>query len=519
MTAHPLPEAGASLRGLLECAPDAMVIADEHGTIALVNAQAERLFGYTREELVGQPIELLVPERLHAAHTEHRASYLARPRVRPMGAGLDLSARHRDGHEFPVEISLGPLEGDDGRLICAAIRDVSESRRRAREQHELELKLRETQRLESLGVLAGGIAHDFNNLLSVILGNASMVLPELEDPSQCAAVAQIELAARRAAGLTRQLLAYAGKGRFVVEPARLSQIVEEMAELLESTTSAKATLRLTLDPDTPAIDADVNQMRQIVLNLLANASEALDGRSGTIRLATGRVVADRSYLATYELAEDLPEGEYVFLEVTDTGAGMDEATRARIFDPFFTTKFTGRGLGLAAVLGIVRGHRGAIRVYSEPGHGTAFKLLLPVSSADAADASTAGGAEEWRGSGVALVVDDEPSLRVLAGQMLERLGFDVRYAADGAQGLEKLNAGDGDFAFVLLDLTMPTTDGEEVLAELERRGTTIPVILCSGYNAQDLSRRLVGKGVAAFIQKPYRLSELSATVQQVLDQG
>jgi len=314
------------------------------------------------------------------------------------------------------------------------------------------------------------------------------------------------------------MLAYSGKGKYVVQPIRLSHVVEEMADLIESTISKKARLQLSFDPSTPTVEADVNQMRQVVLNLITNASEALGDESGTITIATGALDADREYLANYELAVDLPAGRYAYLDVTDTGSGMDEETRARIFDPFYTTKFTGRGLGLAAALGIVRGHRGAIKVYSEVGRGTSFKMLFPASEkAEAAAPPTGDVGEEWRGSGIVLVADDDESVRLVAATMLERLGFDVLVASDGHEALRIFRERRDGLCLVVLDLMMPGMDGSEALADFERLGSTVPIVLSSGYNAQDLSQRFVNRGVTAFLQKPYRFDELAGTVRRVIE--
>ena len=395
----------AKFRSLLDSALDAMVIVAGDGTIGLVNAKTEALFGYSREELVGEPVEKLVPERFRGRHRGHRGLYLVDPRARPMGVGLEPYGLHREGREFPLEMSLTPVKTHAGVVVLAAIRDLSE--RKASERAALQLaeehedfarKLVETQKLEALGVLAGGIAHDFNNLLGVILGNTSLALQTVPSESPLSGILeQVEQAARRSAELAKQMLAYSGKGMFVVQPVALSELVGGIAELIGGTISKKAVLTSAFDPDTPTIVGDVTQLRQVVLNLLTNASEALGDETGTIALSTGRVEADRPLLAGYELSDGLPAGRYAFLEVADSGRGMDAETRARLFEPFFSTKFVGRGLGLAAVQGIVRGHGGAIRISSEPGRGTSFKILFPAVAVEAEGTVPRGG----RGPGLA----------------------------------------------------------------------------------------------------------------------
>ena len=390
MIARDVGEAGwteARFRSLLDSAVDAMVIVAEDGTIGLVNAKTEAMFGYSREELLGRRVELLMPERFRTWHGAQRGAYFVDPRARLMGAGLELFGLHRNGREFPVDISLSPLETEEGVLVTAAIRDVTErrasdraERQQAAEHKEFELKLVETQKLEALGVLAGGIAHDFNNLLGVILGNTSLALRTLSAGSPLRGILeQVDLAARRSGELAKQMLAYSGKGMFVVQPVALSELVGGIAELIQGTISKKAVLTSAFAPDTPTIEGDVTQLRQVVLNLITNASEAIGDEPGTIEVKTGSIEAGRSLLAEYQLSDDLSEGRYAFFEVADSGPGMDAQTQARIFEPFFSTKFIGRGLGLAAVQGILRGHGGAIKISSEPGRGTSFRSCFPPS--------------------------------------------------------------------------------------------------------------------------------------------
>jgi PAS domain S-box-containing protein len=386
------------------------------------------------------------------------------------------------------------------------------------ERRKLEEKIQQTQKMESLGVLAGGIAHDFNNLLMGILGNANLALDEMpaEAPARYS-LQQIEVATRRAADLTKQMLAYSGKGRFVVKALDLSVLVEEMLHMMQVSISKKAVLKLNLTERLPAIRADATQIRQIVMNLITNASEAIGDRSGIIAITTGAMECDQEYLSTTHLNEDLKGGLFVTLEVSDTGVGMSAETQARIFDPFFTTKFTGRGLGLAAVLGIVRGHHGAIKVYSEPGRGTTFNVLFPASEdqAETLEGRKAGDTK-WKGSGTILVADDEETIRALARRILEKAGFDVITAEHGLRAVEAFRERAEEITAVLLDMTMPHMDGEQVFRELRRIRPDVCVILSSGYNEQDATRRFSGTGLAGFIHKPYSPAELIAKIREVL---
>ena len=275
-------------------------------------------------------------------------------------------------HSEAVPITI---DGRPATLVTST--DFTDRKRAEEERRKLDLRLRESQKIESLAVLAGGIAHDFNNLLTAVMGNASIALMELSPESPVREIVEeIETAARRAADLTGQMLAYSGKVHFFVEPLNLPRMVEEMGLLLEALISRQSVLEYHFSPDTPVIEGDAGQIRQVMMNLIINASESGDG---VISISTGKFFADRGYLSGAYLSDDLAEGDYAFLEVADTGSGMDQETLSHIFEPFFSTKFTGRGLGLAAVLGIVRGHRGAIKVSSEVGCGTSFKVLFPVS--------------------------------------------------------------------------------------------------------------------------------------------
>jgi signal transduction histidine kinase/ActR/RegA family two-component response regulator len=385
------------------------------------------------------------------------------------------------------------------------------------ERKKLDLQVQHAQKLESLGVLAGGIAHDFNNLLSSILGNLDVALSELSPVAPGRdALEDARTSSRRAAELVRQMLAYSGKGRFVIQAVDLGELVEEMAHILQVSISKRAVLRFNFAAGLPPIQADASQVRQIVMNLIINASDAIGERSGVITITTGMMDCDRTYLAETWIDDDLADGTYEFLEVTDTGCGMDDATRARIFDPFFSTKMAGRGLGLSAVLGIVRGHRGAVKVYSEPGKGTTFKILFPLPEQPAASERPEGDMVPWRGTGRILVVDDEETVRAVARRLLQHLGFEVVTAVDGRDALEIFRGRERDFELVLLDLTMPHLGGEETYRELRRLVPGQRVLMTSGYTEHEITERFAGKGIAGFVQKPLQLSTLAEAVRSAL---
>ncbi|HYP16911.1 MAG TPA: ATP-binding protein, partial [Opitutus sp.] len=343
--------------------------------------------------------------------------------------------------------------------------DVTARKQAELEKLALERKLLESQKLESLGLLAGGIAHDFNNLLTGIMGNASLARHRPDVTSEIADhLRKIEAGAARAAELCQQMLAYSGRGRFLVENVELGQLVRDTLPLLRGSLSPRARLELALSEEPTVVTGDATQLRQIVMNLILNAGEALGGAGGEIVVATGRHWIDREFLAAARVGDSLPPGEYVTLEVRDNGCGMSADTLTKIFDPFFTTKFTGRGLGLAAVLGIVRGHSGALKVRSAVGLGTTFTLVLPPGAAAPVARRTAESATPWRAKGKVLIVDDEAPVREVAAQLVATFGFTVVTAADGPAALAEFGRDPAGFDLVFLDLTMPGMDGEETLA-------------------------------------------------------
>jgi signal transduction histidine kinase/CheY-like chemotaxis protein len=405
--------------------------------------------------------------------------------------------------------------------IVHAFQTERERHRAEEERRKLEQQLLQVQKLESLGVLAGGIAHDFNNLLTGILGNANLAKYDVPEGTETyESLEYIERAAHRAADLCRQLLAYSGRGRLQVEPLDLSALVVDMVELLEVSLSKKCKLTLALGDALPLVTADATQLRQVIMNLITNASESVGNERGTVTITTGTRTCSREMLRATYLRDDLPAGTYAFVEVRDTGSGMDPETQARIFDPFFTSKFSGRGLGLAALLGIVRSHGGAIELESTPGHGTRFRVYLPTCAEAPTTPSVdraAPGLEQR--SGRVLVVDDEEEVRTFARRALQRHGFDVIVAENGERALEVLSECDGDVSVVLLDLLMPELSGEEVFQELQKRYPGTPVVLSSGYTEDDAVPRMTEAGLASFLPKPYRTQALVEAIDRAIGRG
>jgi PAS domain S-box-containing protein len=495
-------------RRIFDLIPGPVTLADTDGTILSCNEAFCATIGYQRHEVVGNTTSTFAtwvePSQRKFMYTE-----LAQGRSVD---GMEFKLRRRDGQVRTMQISSRPFELDGHTLVLSAARDITD-------QRNLEQQMLHSQKLESLGVLAGGIAHDFNNLLTGILGNADLAKTEMSPlaPSR-ASLEGIEVAARRAADLCRQLLAYSGRGKFIIQPLSLQELVEEMGHLLSVSISKKVVLKYHFSKGLPAVEADATQIRQVIMNLIVNASEAIGERSGVISVTVGLANCDEAYLKSCFGADRLHPGDYVYLEVADTGHGMDKTTMDRIFDPFFSTKFTGRGLGLAAVLGIMRGHHGAVKVYSEEGRGTTFKLLFPASDSSArrleAKPQIVAG---YHASGKILLADDEETIRNLGRRMLQRAGFEVIVACDGREAIEKFIKEKDSISLVILDLTMPHSDGEVCYREMRQITPGVKVILSSGYNEQDIVSRFAGKGLAGFVQKPYTTDELLAKIRQALE--
>lgn len=473
-----------------------------------VNPAFERLSGISSEGLVGRTVREVMPDIDHVW-------IQAYGRVVETGEPVTLTDFAASlGKHYEV-VAFRPEPGQ----FAVLFHDVTDRVEAERERERLARQAFESQKLESLGVLAGGIAHDFNNLLVGILGNASLALEDLppEHPVT-ACLKDIEVAAQRAAGLSRQLLAYSGRGRFVVEPTDLSALIEEMGHLLEASVQKSISLRYLFERDLKSVMADASQLRQLVMNLVLNAAQAIGEKSGIITISTSMMECDERYLAGTVGAADLMEGPYVFLEVSDTGCGMTADIKDKMFEPFFSTKREGRGLGLSAVLGIVRAHGGAMRVYSEVDRGTTFKILLPTCEDVARQKGRRPDSKPtWKASGTILVVDDEPSVRQFARRCLQRWGFDVLSAEDGREALAIYERHRDIIKVVLLDMMMPHMGGEKTFTELRRIDPNVRVVLSSGYNEQDAVQRFAGRGLAGFIQKPYQVQKLLEVIRGIVD--
>jgi nitrogen-specific signal transduction histidine kinase/CheY-like chemotaxis protein len=395
-------------------------------------------------------------------------------------------------------------------------RELREARWR-REHARFEARLQQTQRLESIGLLAGGVAHDFNNLLTGILGNSSMALDAVPRSSPARKMlADVIDATQRAANLTRQLLAYAGKGRIVSEPLDLSDLVNEIGVLLESSIPPNVQLRSELQRRLPCVMGDAAQFQQLLMNLVINGAEAIGDANGTVLVTTGAQEVDETYLEQNLQGDAIVPGSFVTLEVHDSGSGMDLETKSRIFEPFFTTKLAGRGLGLPAARSIVQAHKGAIRVYSAPGQGSTFKVLLPATGEEAVPRHPAPKSRESMGREAVLIVDDEEIVRHTAKAALERYGYHPGIATNGQDAIRIYAERGQEIALVLLDLTMPGLSGEETAKELLRVNPDCNILLSSGYNESEATRNLGSIRICGFLQKPYTAATLADKVRQCL---
>ncbi|MBI5835031.1 MAG: response regulator [Armatimonadetes bacterium] len=492
---------------LYDLAPVGYLTTSEAGLIEEANLTAAAMLGVPRGALVSQPFSrYLLPD-------DQDVYYLYRRRLLDAAAVHPCELRLCRDAKPPVWVRLDAslaTAADGATTIRATLSDITESKRAAQERADLEQKLQQTQRLESLGVLAGGIAHDFNNILMVILGHAEFALEQaaLLSPTR-SDIVQIMVAVRQGSELCRQMLAYSGRASFTSEQVDLGQLIEQMTQLLGTTISKKADLRLSVAPDLPTVLADPTQLRQVVMNLILNASEALGDLPGTIDVTVSAGKCDSAFLRATALSNELPAGQYVAMQVTDSGCGMDSATLARVFEPFYTTKFTGRGLGLAAVVGIIRAHGGAIRLQSEPGHGSTFAVYLPASDGvqHAAEGQSASDAA-WRGTGTVLLAEDEDAVRALASRMLSRLGFQVIVVADGAEAVRRYRDMPSEIALVVLDLTMPHLSGTEALSQMRAVNPNVRAVLASGYSAVELGDRFAELSLVGVLQKPYTLTAL-----------
>ena len=510
------------LRRISESARDGILMVDHLGRTSYMNGAAEAMLGNDREEFLGKPIlRTVVPERFISMLDQAFREALETGEGPGLGQTRELVIRRKDGTELPVELSMSSVKHLGSWHLVAVVRDISQRKSEDEERRRLAEQLQEAQRLESLGALTGGIAHDFNNLLTAILGHAGL-MEELvpRDFPLRGSIQEIRNAGQRLADITQQLHAYSGSGRFLVEPVRIGDLVAEMAELLRTSVSKRAQLDFRFQFDLPAVMGDRGQLQQVIVNLITNASEALEDGDGEVRLSASSVELDQGRLDGFRHGAGLTPGQYVMIEVSDTGAGITPEIEAKMFEPFFSSRFAGRGLGLAAVSGIVRGHQGGIEVDTRVGEGTSIRIFLPASeSSDHAATQEIELLGHTSATGTVLVVDDEAPVRILAQQVLEEFGFEVLTAEDGLKAVETYRRLGTSIDLILLDLTMPNMDGEQALRVIQELDPEVKVLLSSGYSRNETMKRFQGCRVAGFVAKPYEMQELLWEVRLALSES
>jgi len=504
------------VRTALSTLQEAVLVVDpDSGLVVEANEPAERMFARRRDQLIGSDAPSLVGDDGAAAIRDARDP----PADTPVPE-LEVVARRPGGGTFVASLRARPLGGgEDGRRrAVAVVRDLTEQRRSESERRRIELAMQQAQRLESLGVLAGGVAHEFNNLLTGVLATASEAEKHPAAAGDLARMlGEIRTAAQQASELTRQMLAYSGSAILASTRVSLVDLVREMVPLLERTVSKRCALALDL-ASAPDVLGDASQLRQVVMNLILNASEAIDRPAGEIRVRVSHRALGAGDVAGALAREPLAAGEYAVFEVEDTGAGMPPEVVARVFDPFFSTKAVGRGLGLAAVLGIVRAHGGGVLIASGQGKGTRVTVLLPAAGTTSSELPPAPATRPARflRAGRVLVVDDEAAVRTAARRVLKRAGFEVVEAVDGVEAVATFTAGPGGFAAVLLDLTMPGMGGADVLARIRELRPEVPVVLSSGYARDAAMRQLAAEQTCDFVGKPYTADALLDTLERAL---
>ena len=494
---------------LYDLAPVGYMTLSEKRLIREVNLAAAEMLGGMRESLVKEPISRILPKEDQLTFYQHLNQCIEASAAQEW----EMRLLRADGEQFWAHLQVTPGQNGECWLI---INDITERKYAEEAKLVLEQQLQQAQKLESLGVLAGGIAHDFNNILCVIMGNSS--LAQLHPHMTGKLLPEIDKAAQRAADLCRQLLAYAGKSLLSFTQVKMAALVDDMIKMLKATINHNVTITSDLSADIPSIRGDASQLRQIVMNLIINASEAIGEEHGDIRVSLAEATIVEGKSDKDHIGKSIPAGRYVCLEVTDNGCGMDDDTRQRVFEPFYTTKFTGRGLGMSAVLGIVTAHNGALQLTSQQGTGTSFKVYLPVQNGESAgDSLPHVSLAPWQGSGTILLVEDEPQLSMVAKALMQALGFSVMEAVNGKEALTLYQKNAEDITLVVTDIGMPVMDGYELFGKLKERAPELPIIISSGFCDTLASSRITTGDAAGFLNKPYSFDQLRDVLRGVME--
>lgn len=512
-------ESERRFRAVAESSPLAIYLSvglDQKGEY--MNPTFTRLFGYTLDDIpdVAHWWSLAYPDETYRRqvseewHRKVEHAIKTSTQLEPM----EVVVTCKDGSQKNIEWGFQPI----GEQNWTFGHDLSERYRAEKDKLMLEQKFQQTQKLESLGVLAGGIAHDFNNILTIIMGNCA--LASLEPENAATFIPEIEKASERAAELCRQMLAYAGKAQIVQAEVNIGSLVDETVKMLKRTVPQNAEVKLHRANEIPCIQGDASQLNQIIMNLIINASEAIGTEQGEIHVSLAETTIHENQAANDYNGTTIPPGRYVCLEVTDNGCGMNEETQRRIFEPFYSTKFTGRGLGMSAVLGIIMSHKGALQLYSRPEEGTTFKVYLPITDGDSAgkgknslmDTSTS-----WMGSGTILLVEDEEQVRYIAKTMLKKMGFTVIEAVNGKEALELYHRNAADITLVVTDMGMPVMDGYALIRELNKLDPAVPIAVSSGFGEAEVDSRISKGTLAGLINKPYNFDQLRVVIKDIVE--
>jgi PAS domain S-box-containing protein len=512
-TVQILEEHEIHLRNVIKNTPAGYFRINLEGRFVEVNDAWLRIHGYdSPEEIIGQHFSVTqVEEELKTAfkHVTDLLSGTAIPSGEFSHVRKDGSVGYHTFSAHPV-VHTGKVVGLEWFII-----DRSVQRQIEEEKKVLQQQFQQSQKMESLGVLAGGIAHDFNNILAVIMGHCSLIEMNYETAKNHIPV--IKSAVERAAGLCRQMLTYAGKGMTVLSPFNLVQLVDEMVKMLRMTINQNVTIIPNLPTDILSINGDENQIRQVVMNLIINASEAIGDGHGKVLVSLEKAEIKTCLSAKDHLGNAIPPGQYVCLDVTDNGCGMDDETKLRIFEPFYTTKFTGRGLGMSAVLGIINTHAGRMQLVSQPGKGSTFKVYLPFIVSESEEDSLVAPSAPWQGSGTILFVEDEKGIKLVAKTLLEILGFTVIEASNGKEALELYQKYVADITLVLTDMGMPIMNGYELVHELKKLNPVLPIIISSGFGDVAVSSHIAPEDIAGIISKPYTFGMLRDVLKMVVE--
>jgi PAS domain S-box-containing protein len=504
----------ARFHAALESSPNGIVMVDRIGRIVLVNREVERLFGYSREELLGQSIEILVPEQSRLLHPEFRTEYFDEPMTRAMGAGRELYGLRKDGTQVPVEIGLNPIDTNEGLFVLGSIVDITARKAAEAERQRLEEQLRQSQKLEAIGTLAGGIAHDFNNILGMIAGYAELAREAAGSQPAAADIDEVLKAAERGKELTQRILRFSRHQETVRQPVDLTALLGDIAGLLRAMLPTSIDIQVRVDSGVPRVLANATSVQQVVMNLATNARDAMP-EGGALELDLRPLYVRDSMARAHP---ELHEGPYVSVTVADTGPGMEAGLRARVFEPFFTTKEPGKGsgLGLAIVHGIMREHHGAVILESEPGSGTRVKCLFPALETEEVPATVAFEPEVHGHGEHILFIDDEPSLAALGGRRLEALGYLATALSNPREALDVFRADPAKYAAVVTDYTMPGLTGVALARAIVSIRPDIPIVLLTGFIEDLPPEQLTGAGVRKLIRKPATIRELSLAVAEVL---